>query len=442
MTPASDLIGVGAYGIDLNGDNDNDIERANVTGRLLVDGQGDDDSITGMMGGWSPSGAPLELRGGSGDDVLRGGLSNDLLKGGTGFDSISDSRSGGFTLSQTILTGHGTDTLDSIEAATLTGDIGPDTIDASAFNGSVLLDGLHGNDTLRGGAGHDDLRGYVDDDIVDGGPGTDTLHEIVAGDATLTDSTMSGAGSDSLASIERATLNGSSADQTFDASGFSGNVTIVAAGGLDTLLGGPGHDSLHGGDGADELRGGLGYDVFHAGEGDDRTFSDDGVSEDIYCGAGEDVATADALDGVAACEQIDRGGAPSQPDPVDEDPGDSSQPTPASPATPATPAVVADAPATAVMTLHGATVNVSRKGRGRVRVRCAGAACAGELVLKVRRRTIARTPYAVAPDSAAVVRFRLTRKGRALLRRTGRMKVTAAAGNATHRYTLVRRYRS
>ena len=334
MTPASDLIGVGAYGIDLNGDNDNDIERANVTGRLLVDGQAGDDSITGMMAGWGPSGAPLELRGGSGDDVLRGGLSNDLLKGGTGFDSISDSRSGGFTLSQTILTGHGTDTLESIEAATLTGDIGPDTIDASAFNGSVLLDGLQGNDTLRGGSGHDDLRGYVDDDIVDGGPGTDTLHEIVAGDATLTDSAMSGAGSDSLASIERATLNGSSADQTFDASGFSGNVTIVAAGGLDTLLGGPGHDSLHGGDGADELRGGLGYDVFHAGEGDDRTFSDDGVSEDIYCGAGEDVATADALDGVAACEQIDRGGAPSQPDPVDEDPGDSSQPTPASPATP------------------------------------------------------------------------------------------------------------
>ena len=28
------------------------------------------------------------------------------------------------------------------------------------------------------------------------------------------------------------------------------------------------------------------------------------------------------------------------------------------------------------MTLHGTTVNVSRKGRGRVRVRCVGAACA------------------------------------------------------------------
>ncbi len=115
----------------------------------------------------------------------------------------------------------------------------------------------------------------MDDDIVDGGPGTDTVHEIVAGDATLTDSAMSGAGSDSIASIERATLNGSSAT-AFDASGFGGNVTVVAAEG-SILLGGRRRRRVEGGEGEDELRGGLGYDVFNAGGGDDRTISDGGA---------------------------------------------------------------------------------------------------------------------------------------------------------------------
>ncbi len=396
----SDAIGVGASGIDFTDDGDSDISRANLTGRLVVDGQGGDDSLAGMIAGASRSSAPLELRGGSGDDDLRGGLSNDALEGGPGFDSITDSRAGGFTLGQAILTGHGTDTLESIESATLTGDAGPDTIDASAFDGTVTLGGFGGNDTLRGGAGDDALHGYEDDDVLDGGPGTDAVHGFFAGDAALTDGAMSGAGSDSLASIERATLYGSDAGETLDASGFSGDVTMLAGGGLDTLLGGPGHDRLYGGDGADELRGGLGSDVLDAGAGDDRTFSDDGVSEEVQCGAGADAALADTVDGLQGCEQIDRGGAASQPDPVG-DPGGSAQPGqpggPGSPSEPAPPVVEPAPPA--VATPDAVAPSLSR--------------------LSLARRTFRAAPRGAALASASVgtaVRFTLSERAGVTLR--------------------------
>ena len=95
-------------------------------------------------------------------------------------------------------------------------------------------------------------------------------------------------------------------------------------------------------------------------------------------------------------------------------------------------------PPPATLALRGSKVRVGHRGRGGIPASCALAACTGTLVLKARRRTIARARYSVAAATAARVPFRLTRKGRALLRRAGRLKATASAGAATRRYTLVR----
>ena len=91
-----------------------------------------------------------------------------------------------------------------------------------------------------------------------------------------------------------------------------------------------------------------------------------------------------------------------------------------------------------MLALDGSRVRVGRKGRGRLPMRCAGGACSGTLVLARRNRVVARAPYALAADAAANVPFRLTRKGRALLRRTGRLRVVATAGGVERRYALVR----
>jgi len=96
-------------------------------------------------------------------------------------------------LSDTTLTGNGTDTLTSIELATLTGGASGNTINASGFSGAVTLDGGAGNDTLTGGAGNDTLRGGTGNDTLIGGLGNDILIGGLGND-TLT----GGGGSDSF----------------------------------------------------------------------------------------------------------------------------------------------------------------------------------------------------------------------------------------------------
>ena len=333
-----DAIKVGVAGIDIGGDGDKDLTPANVTGMLRIDGQGGRDHIRGAgFQGYGPSTARLEIRGGADNDLLGGGEGADHLLGGAGKDSVIEDGNG-FVLTDTSLIGNGNDTLASIEYASLSGNTGPDVIDASAFSGAVGLVGFAGNDTLIGAAGDDSLRGHVGDDFIDGGPGTDSVGESVYGDAVLTDSSMTAIGTDSLVSIERANLFGSAQDQTFDASGFSGATWMMTSGGADSLIGGSGDDKLEGGEGPDDLVGGAGVDAFYAGAGDDRAFGDDGTSEQVDCGDGADAAVADQLDGLLDCEQIDRGGTASPPG----EPGEPGEPS--EPGQPGTPGADATAP--------------------------------------------------------------------------------------------------
>lgn len=125
------------------------------------------------------------ITGGAGTDMITGGLGNDVIDGGAGVDVLMESANVNLTLTNAQLSGVGTDSLRNLEAVQLLGGAGNNKFDASAFTGSVILDGAGGNDTLIGGsamdvliggAGNDSLVGNGGDDILEGGAGNDVLN--------------------------------------------------------------------------------------------------------------------------------------------------------------------------------------------------------------------------------------------------------------------------
>ena len=228
------------------------------------------------------------MKGNSLNNALTGGPHSDMLTGGGGSDTVVETRDANFTLTDATLTigAEGADTLSSIEAAHLTGGPGANSLSASAFTGSVVLDGGGGNDALTGGSGSDVLIGGAGDDILSGGsgndeytggPGTNTLMEMVNrgtdtvaetsdADFTLTDTSLTWRvgtdiiGSDqSLLNIENVRLAGGSGDNDFSISPLKGGSLSVDGGtGNDTLALGPYATDAHLTTGAVRHRGSIG----------------------------------------------------------------------------------------------------------------------------------------------------------------------------------------
>ncbi len=133
----------------------------------LLEGAGGNDILRGNRGNDI-------LNGGDGNDVFNGGLGDDLIDGGTGVDRLVGQGNLDFTLTDTSLTGQGTDTFVNIEKVSLIGGKGDNFLNAEAFTlGDVVLRGNDGNDTLKGGAGVDVLFGGDGDDLLYGGLGQD-----------------------------------------------------------------------------------------------------------------------------------------------------------------------------------------------------------------------------------------------------------------------------
>ena len=122
-------------------------------GQLIADGT---DSLFGiergeLRGGPGPdildasvfTGRVLEI-GGGGNDTLTGGPVNDDLRGGNGTDSLVETGNTDMTLSDSLFTGMGSDHLSGIDAATLTGGVSNNTINASTFTGPATIQGLDG----------------------------------------------------------------------------------------------------------------------------------------------------------------------------------------------------------------------------------------------------------------------------------------------------------
>jgi Ca2+-binding RTX toxin-like protein len=273
--------------------------------------------------------------GGNGNDVFEGGKGADTMKGGGGSDTLSYASSAlGVTvdlLAGTASGGDATgDTFDSIEnlvgsnqgdfltgdnnnnllvggggADSLTGAGGDDVLEGGP--GVNTLDGGPGNDTVTyadsptavvvnlaagfdgqgdtlvvnsienivGSAQGDQLTGDVNSNILNGGPGADTMTGSDGNDSYFVDNVgdvvteNANEGTDTVlasinytltANVENLLLTGGADLQGFG-NGFA-----------NTLTGNSGNNLLDGGTGADAMAGGAGNDVYFVDNSDDAVF--------------------------------------------------------------------------------------------------------------------------------------------------------------------------
>lgn len=266
------------------------------------------------------------LVGGAGNDTLTGGDGDDTLKGGAGNDVYVFGATG-TQQSDTVveLAAGGTDTLDfsalGVGDAVTVNLASTGTALAGHTNRTIVTDGAGGaaqwehviggagSDTLignaaannlAGGGGDDTLTGGTGNDVLAGGDGTDLLVESGNVNMTLTNTALTGLGTDALSGFEGALLTGGVGNNALNASGFTlGAVTLVGGAGNDVLtggsaddilIGGSGNDTLSGGDGRDLLFGGAGADSLTGGAGDDLlvgapTVYDDPVLDLVALGA-------------------------------------------------------------------------------------------------------------------------------------------------------------
>ena len=369
---------------------------------------------------------PVTLAGGAGSDLLEDGPRANTLDGGAGDDKLNG--------------GEGDDVL-------LGGD------------GTDDLQGKAGRDRLDGGAGDDLLHpdGYegASADVVDGGPGLDSIEDDYSSRFTDVDPLVAitlGGGADdgrpgegdSLVNVERVALHiggtfvGSEGDDEFKLMQVGAASTLDGRGGNDRLRGGDGPDRLDGGAGDDSLDAGFGDDVIVGGAGRDTISADlaggdcgplwcklpygndtvearDGEIDSITCGAGADTVNADAADVVAPdCETVVRGGTA----------GGAPQPVPGT----VVKATLSGRPRLAKALRAGLTVRVTN-------------AQAGKLTLTARAgqdRRRARQQAVVKAGQAATVKLKFTAAGRAKLRRARSAKLTISGAGAPLKVTLKR----
>lgn len=194
------------------GDNGRDLLRG-LNGNDLIFGNRGNDRLYGDAGN-------DELNGGIGNDFIWGGSGNDTVIGGVGFDRVYETGNFNYTLNNAQLIGNGVDSLSSIEAATLVGGNGNNSINAIAFTGVTNLYGLNGHDFIRGGSNRDYVRGGNGNDRVWGNNGNDYLY----GDN------------------DRDLLVGGSGRDYMD--GGADNDTLIGGADNDVIIGGTGNDSL------------------------------------------------------------------------------------------------------------------------------------------------------------------------------------------------------
>jgi Ca2+-binding RTX toxin-like protein len=167
------------------------------------------------------------------------------------------------------------------------------TVDDDLTTRAIIF-GNDGNDTIRGGAGRNQLWGGAGNDTLTA-RGTRNLVEAGSGNDLID-------GSDGpdfiLAGIGDDTVNaGNGKDIVW---GAAGNDSITAGDGADIVLAGRGNDTVNGGGGNDWIAGEAGDDSLSGGDGDDRLYGLRG-NDTLLGGNGNDTlfggADSDVLDG-------------------------------------------------------------------------------------------------------------------------------------------------
>ena len=261
------------------------------------------------------------ISGGQGDDFMAGGAGADTLSGGDGDDTVSyddgDTTGVNVNLATGVATGHGTDSLVSIEGVYGSG--GDDTLTAGA-TGSYL-GGSGGNDSLtsgsgadyiEGGSGNDVVGGLTAGDVVSGGEGNDTfnLTRGSEGEVTIT----AGEGDDVLAGDAGAlsiTFNGGAGRDQVLAQGGSANFDL---GGDADFLNYSAYTynsevRIDAGDGDDKIYVRYGSNTVSGGDGDDIIVLIQSDSRNYFYGdAGDDVlnssSAGDVLHGGVGADHI------------------------------------------------------------------------------------------------------------------------------------------
>ena len=155
--------------------------------------------------GYSLSGVTFQSLDGATNSRLVGSAQDDRfvlsagggsVQAGGGNDRIEASADADMTLTDTALsvTGWTNWVLGDVELATLVGGASANMLDASAFSGSVQLEGVAGDNTLKagagdavllGGSGNDTLVGGVGDDVLFGNRGSNSLDGGSGSDSVL-----------------------------------------------------------------------------------------------------------------------------------------------------------------------------------------------------------------------------------------------------------------
>ncbi len=207
--------------------------------------------------------------------------------------------------------GTGNDSLTNLTAVptSMSGGDGNDTLLGGMGNDTFVGDG--GDDSVSGGEGDDLLLGSPGNDVFDGGQGNDMLSVSADADFTLTDTSLTGQGNDTLADIETVKLTGGASANTINASTATLSLIAYGLGGNDSIQGGLGNDLIDGGDGADTLNGfgandtvlgGAGNDWVMGGSGTDSC--DGGTGDDKVEGLG---GSGDTLRGGLGNDTLDGG---------------------------------------------------------------------------------------------------------------------------------------
>lgn len=343
-------------------------------GNDLLEGEAGNDSVWGGNGNDTLTGGAGTdtLRGENGDDYIDGGTGDDTIYGdddddtyfyesGDGDDTIYDddgeedriifganlsvadlvfNQSGNDLIISTDSSGNNDITIDNHylsaddEIEVLEFDDSTTFALSDLAGGGLEIIGTNGDDdSLSGSSSAETIYGRYGDDVLSGGAGNDTLNGGVGSDtadysgetaaitANLSTGSATGAGTDTLTSIENL-VGGSGADSlTGDASdnsftGGAGNDTINGGAGTDTIdfsdataaidvdlssgtATGDGSDTLSNleniitGSGADTLEGNAGDNRLEGGAGNDTYVYGSSVGNDTIFDAG---GTADVLE--------------------------------------------------------------------------------------------------------------------------------------------------
>lgn len=328
LDTASNINQPGTFAFIVNSGTNTSELIAGTSGNDLINGLGGDDTLNGSPGADTLNGGDDNdlINGGADQDILSGGNGDDTLRGNAGIDLLRETADTNFTLTNTSLTGLGTDELVYIESVQLIGGFGNNEIDATAVtNKNVTLDGAEGNDklsggtladfligqegsdTLNGGNGNDTLNGGEGNDTLNGGTGLDKIVVTTDSDLTLTNTNLTGAYVDTLSQIELASLVGEAfAGNFFDASAVTSlDVSLDGGHGEDTLTSGTGDDTLIGGEDQDQLTAGSGNDILMGGSGNDTLVGNMG-DDTLIGGFGNDSLNgANGIDTVSETADTD-----------------------------------------------------------------------------------------------------------------------------------------